>query len=254
MDYAVDSLPHPGMDYSKRTDMILTSVLQDFSQGRLAARFVGGLRADRNFKGDVGEVNTLAPVAAADQRTAIHLITASLLSASSFDFPQDVVMNLSMDPNLPNSSQWTAPLREIIDSLQERMLAQLMSAATTDRICENEFKWGNSKGAYTIDEHYGRLLASIFSEIGGNKSIAPTRRDLQRFAVNVLMIQAGAPNGAINDDVREICNDSLRRLSTRFGDQIQHEKGLNDMTLVHLKDTKESMDKFLSRQEIYLNR
>ncbi len=170
MDYAVESLPHPGMDYSKRTDMILTSVLQDFSQGRLAARFVGGLKADRNFNGEAGQENTLAPVAAEDQRKAIHLITASLLSTDSFNLPQDVVMNLSMDPNQPESSQWTAPVRQIVDSLQERILAQLMSASTTDRICENQFKWGNAKGAYTIDEHYGRLMASIFSEIGQNKS------------------------------------------------------------------------------------
>ncbi len=68
------------------------------------------------------------------------------------------------------------------------------------------------------------------------------------------MVQAGAPSGAVNDDVREICNDSLRRLTARFAEQIQHPKGLNDMTLVHLRDTKESIDKFLARQEIYLNR
>jgi len=252
--YAIDSLPHLGMNYSKRTDMILTSILQDFAQGRLAARFVGGILASRNFKGDTGEHNTLAPVPAADQRTAIHLIAANLLSSSSFDFPADVVMNLSVDPNSASSAHWTAPLRQIINTLQDRILAQLMSAATTDRICENQFKWGNSKGAYTIDEHYGHLVTAIFSEVGDNKNIAPTRRDLQSFTVNVLMLQAGAPAGAINDDVREICDDTLRRLSQRFGDQSQHGKGLDEMTQVHLRDTKESIDKFLSRQEIYLGR
>lgn len=251
-NYAVDTLPHQGMGYSKRTDLILSSVLQDFAQGRLAARFVGGIHAARNFKGDTSQHDTLAPVAAADQRNAIHLIASNLLSASSFDFPEDVVMNLSMDPNAPMSSQWTAPLRQIIDTMQERILAQLMSASTTDRICENQFKWGKAKDAYTIDEHYGHLISAIFSEIGENKSVAPIRRDLQRFTINVLEVQAGAPAGAINDDVREICNDSLRRLSTRFGEQTQHPKGLDEMTLVHLRETKESIDKFLSRQEIYL--
>jgi hypothetical protein len=254
-NYAIDSLPHVGSGYSKRTDMILSSVLQDFSQGRLAARFVGGIQASRNFRGDSSQHDTLAPVKADDQRTAMHLITANLLSATSFDFPQEVLMNFSVDPNSTSSAMWTAPLRQIINTLQERILAQLMSASTTDRICENDYKWGsNAKGAYTIDEHYGHLMAAIFSEIGQNKSIRPTRRDLQRFTVNVLMVQAGAPSGAINDDVREICNDTLRRLSARFGDQLKQPKTLDEMTQVHLRDTKESIDKFLSRQEIYLGK
>ncbi|HEY3783304.1 MAG TPA: zinc-dependent metalloprotease [Fimbriimonadaceae bacterium] len=252
MDYAVDVLPLQGQGYSKRTDMILSSIMQDFSQGRVAARFVGGIHADRNYNGDKDQQNTLAPVNANDQRTAIHLIAKNLLSSEAFNLPESVVMNFSLDPNTNSSSQWTAPLRQIISSQQERMLAQLMSASTTDRVCENEFKWGKVKGAYTIDEHYGLLLSTVFSEVGKNVSISPTRRDLQRFMVNVLMIQAGAPPQGINDDVREICGDSLRRLSARFGEQLQHTKTLDDMTQVHLRDTKESIDKFLARQEIYL--
>lgn len=246
-NYAIDDLPRAGQSYSKRTEMILTSILNDFDQGRTAARFVGGLKAQRNFSGDTDEQNTLAPVDAEDQRTAIHLIAKNLFSADSFKLPQNVVMNLSLDSNSDMSSQWTAPLRQMISSQQERMLAQLMSASTTDRICENQYKWGKAKNAYTIEEHYGLLLGAIFSEVGENKDIDPNRRDLQRFAANVLMIQAGAPPMSINEDVREICSDSLKRLSARFAEQLKHPKGLDDMTVIHLRDTRDSIDKFLAR-------
>jgi len=228
--------------------MILTSILQDFQQGRMAARFVGGVHADRNFHNDKNEQNTLAPISAADQRTAIHLIAKELLSTDAFKLPSDVVMNLSLDSNSEMSSQWTAPLRTLISSQQERMLAQLLSAGTTDRICENQYKWGSAKNAYTIGEHYGSLLSAVFSEVGANKNIDPTRRDLQRFAANVLMVQAGAPPMAINEDVREICSDSLKRLSARFGEQLKNQRNLDDMTQVHLRDTKDTIDKFLARQ------
>jgi len=228
--------------------MLLNTILVDFSQGRNAARFVGGVVGNKNFRDDSQEHNTLAPVDSEDQRESIHLIARNLLSADSFKLPRNVVMNLSMDPNSDISALWTAPMRQILSGQEERMLARLMSASTVDRICENQYKLGTAKGAYTITEHYGLLLGTVFSEVGKDQDIAPTRRDLQRFAINVLMIQASAPPNAINEDVREICSDSLKRLSNRFGDQLTHAQKLDDMTKVHLRDTKDQIDKFLARQ------
>jgi hypothetical protein len=248
LNYAIEELPHTGDPYSKRTDMILNSISEEFKQGRSAARFVGGVHSDRNFRDDKDEQNTLAPVNSADQRQAIHLIAKNLLSADSFKLPKNVVMNLSTSPNSEVSSEWTAPLREMISGQQARTFAQLMSAATTDRICENQYKFGTQKGEYTINEHFGLLLGTVFSEVGQNQSIEPTRRDLQRFAVNVLMVQAAAPANSVNEDVRELANDSLKRLSKRFGTQLAAPTKLDDMTQVHLRDTKETIDKFLDRQ------
>lgn len=249
-DYAIEDLPHNGQSYSKRTNMILTSIAQEFAQGRDASRFVGGVDADRNFKGDADEHPTLAPVDAKDQRTAIHLIVKNLLSADSFALPESVVMNLSLDPSESISPNWTAPLRLMISNQQMRLVAKLMSASTTDQVCENQYKWGKAKDAYTIDEHFGLILGAIFSEIGQNKSIDPTRRDLQRFMIDVLTIQAGAPTNTVNGDVRELASDALKRLSSRFGGQLTHSNGLDEMTKVHLRDTKDEIDKFLARQDV----
>ncbi|HZH98102.1 MAG TPA: zinc-dependent metalloprotease, partial [Fimbriimonadaceae bacterium] len=138
--YAITQLPKPGESYAKRTSLIIGSISQTFKQGRLAARFVGGIRSNRNFKADSGQRPTLAPVNAADQREAMRLITKHCLSAASFNLPADVLMNLSQDAE--NSPNWTAPLRDFIGNSQTMLVAQLMSAATTDRITENQFKWG----------------------------------------------------------------------------------------------------------------
>jgi hypothetical protein len=246
--YAIDQLPRPSESYAKRTDLILTSIVQSFQQGRMAARFLGGVHGNKNFREDKDEHYTLAPVNSTDQRTAVHLIVRNLLASDSFQLPKDVVMNLSVDPNSDLAAGWTAPLRQLISGQQERMLARLMSASTTDRICENQYKWGKTKGAYTIDEHYGLLLGTVFSEVGSDQEISPTRRDLQRFATNVLMLQASAPANGVNEDVREISNDSLKRLSKRMGDQLVHATKLDGMTKVHLRDTKDAIDKFLDRQ------
>jgi hypothetical protein len=245
--YAITRLPAPGQSYADRTALILASITQTFRQGRLAARFVGGIESNRNFRADQAERFTLAPVAGPEQRKAIRLITRHCLSPDSFNLPESVMMNLSRDPSQETSSAWTAPLRQIISTQQTMLYAQIMAAGTLDRIIENGFK-SSRNGAYTLDEHYSVVMGAVFNEVGQNRNIAPLRRDLQRFAINGLITQAGAPQGAISEDVRMLSSDVLRRLSARFAAQYENSKSLDEMTRVHLRDTRESIERFLARQ------
>lgn len=247
--YAISQLPRPGESYAKRTQLIMSAVSRCFREGQFAARFVGGVAGNRNFKGDAGQAPTLAPVDPAKQRQAIRLIVRNCLSKGAVDLPQDVLTNLSQDSDGLNST-WTAPLREMIALQQMVLYTSLMSASTTRRIAENSFKLKGAKGTYTLDEHFSALLGAVFSEVGADKSVAPLRRDLQRYALNGLMIQAGASPGGVSEDVRMLASDSLRRLSARFKSQLDRSKSLDGMTQVHLRDAKETMDRFLARVNV----
>jgi len=239
--YAITNLPKPGESYSKRTTVLLTSIMRSFREGRTAARFIGGIRESRNFKGDTGERPTLAPIDPANQRQAMHLIVTNFFAPGAFDMPQSVLDTLSMDENTPG---WAAPLRDLIGNWQNSLLALVMSANTTDRIAENSYK---SPKEYRLDEHFGTLLGAIFKEIGENEPIKPLRRDLQRFALSGLMQEAGAPQGAINDDVRVVASTSLRKLDSRIVAQIQHPAKLDEMSLLFLKDSHENLQRFFNR-------
>ncbi len=239
--YAITNLPKPGESYSNRTMVLLTSIMRSFREGRNAARFVGGIVGNRNFKGDAHEKPTLAPVDAAAQRQAMKLIVSNFFAPDAFDMPPAVLNTLSTDEYTPG---WTAPLRDLIGGMQSGLVALLMSAGTTDRIAENSFK---SAKEYSLDEHYGDILGAAFQEIGENKPIKPLRRDLQRFVLSGLMIQAGAPQGSINDDVRTIANDSLRRLDARMVDQLHKATQLDTMSLTFLRDSHEDVKRFLAR-------
>ena len=239
--YAITNLPKPGESYSKRTTVLLTSIQRSFREGRNAARFVGGMKENRNFKGDTNEHATLAPVDPAIQRQAMHLIVSNFFASDAFDLPQSVLDTLSLDEN---STGWAAPLRSLIGSWQTNLLALVMSASTTDRIAENSYK---SAGEYKLDEHFGSILGAIFKEIGEDKPIKPLRRDLQRFALSGLMVEAGAPQGSINEDVRVVASDSLRKLDKRIVAQIQHPGKLDTISLLFLRDSHENLQRFLSR-------
>lgn len=243
--YAIDKLPLADEGYARRTNMILQSIVATFREGRYASRFIGGIVADRSHRSGKG---TLAPVDPALQRQATRLLARECLGAHTFDLPDSVRNNLAIDNNLEEAQDWTAPLRQLVGRQQMMLYAGAMSADTIDRISENQIKWGAKPGAYTLEEHVGTLLAAAFDEIGKNENVAPTRRDLQRFALNALIVQASAGAGAINEDMRMLASDALRRLSARFGKQLADASKLDAMTRLHLRDSKETIDRFLERR------
>lgn len=248
--YALQRLNIKGQSYDKRTRLVLQALLETYRQGRMSARFLGGIRGSRSFAGDPGSGPTLNPVDGNVQREALHLIASKCFAPDSFKISREAMLNLTFDPTQEDSATWTAPMRELATRLQDMLFATVMSGDTTDRIVENSYKLQGSSNGYTIEEHFSSILGAVFREVGQNRNIDPTRRDLQRFAVGALITQAGAPDGAISEDVRMLASDSLRRLSARFGAAEHAKANLDEMTRIHLRDTRAVIDRFLNRQDL----
>lgn len=245
VNFAVTQLPKPGESYAKRTEMILSALNRTFRECQNSARFVGGVAANRNFKGDANQKPTLAPVLATQQRDAMRLIARYGFKNDVLDLPADVLINLSQDFQQDTSSAWVAPLRDFVGSRQTLLYSMLMSSATTRRIAENEIKAGTS--AYRLDEHFSLLLGAVFTEVGSGKGVSATRRDLQKFAINALMVQSGAAPGGVNEDVRALASDALSRLSARFGNAIRTGSNLDGLTMAHYRDSKATIDRHIAR-------
>jgi hypothetical protein len=248
--YALTNLPRKGESYSKRTEVLLRAVNGLFKQGRSAARFVGGVTANRGFKGDAGAGATLKPVDSNSQRAAVQLIAKNCLAQDAVQLPSSALVNLSQDMNKERSATWNAPMREMISMNQTMVYAMLMSADTLDRIAENSYKLEGQKSAYDLNQHFSTVLGAVFGEIGQNKPISALRRDLQRFSVSGLISQAGSSQGQINTDARMLANDSLRGLRSRYAVQLTKPKRLDKMTLLYLRDTKEMIDRFIARSAV----
>jgi hypothetical protein len=248
--YAITKLPIQGESFQKRTKLVLSSLLQTVRSSRECARFIGGVHASRSFVGDPGATSPLTPVDPQKQREALNLIVSSCFQPGSFSLSRSTMLNLSYDPDSERSPRWTAPLREITNSLQERVFLELMNYGTTLRITENEYKMGNSPDTYTIHEHFDRIHQAIFQEVGQNRRIEPTRRDLQHFALAVLTLQAGAPDGSVPSDVRLAAESTIHHLSARISNQLHHSKGLDAMTLDHLEEMSHTIERFENRHDI----
>jgi hypothetical protein len=123
----------------------------------------------------------------------------------------------------------------------------MLSASASDRIAENSYK---VKNAYGLDEHYQIVTGAVFAEVGTNQSIDPLRRDLQRFLIGGLTTIAGAPNGAVNEDSRMLASQSLSSLRNKMLTQLKKPEKLDNMTRLHLKDSAETIGRFLNRTNV----
>lgn len=242
--YAATGMARRGDSYHRRNAVILSSTLRVFSRGRAAARFIGGIEYRRQFKGDVGEKPTLAPVDPSVQREALRLILENCFTLDAVDVPPSVLIRMNQDPNGVGAS-WNAPLRDILANQQIALLSTLMSAGTTDRIVENEFKQQKRADRYTIAEHYGALTYALF----GHKpetNVSPVRRDVQRFMVDGLIVQASVPAGGLSEDTRVAARRTLEAVRQLCDETLA--VGVADAsTRMHVEDLRDRITRYQQR-------
>ena len=240
--YAIQNLPKAGQSYSTRTAILMGALSRIAREGKNISRFIGGVVSNRNFKGDQGEKPTVQAIDASTQRQARNVILQQFLSEDALRFAPEVASSYSTDEN---GNLWTAPLREYVGSIQTRMLASLMSANAMDRIIENGFKV--RKNGYSVGEHYRAVTDSIFAEVGTNRPIQSLRRDLQKFMVDGMIAQNAASSSAIPNDIRLVTGAEINRVLNKISAQLASPNRLDEITILHLKDLRDTIVRYQRR-------
>lgn len=232
-------LPQPGRPYSDLTRAVNASIRQATSDAVRTVRFIGGVRGKRDFKGDPGATNVLAPVNAELQRKALSVVVREILTESAFPLSEKVLLNLATDPNVGRYSD--QPIKDAIAGSQMMVVSMMLSAATIDRVSNNAFKLTSDPNRFTLSELYGKMAGAVFSEVGTGRAIGPLRRDLQRFVIEALTTQALSRPGQLQEDARMIAWDTLVRLQKRY----EAATSRDEMTAVHLRDMARRIDRSL---------
>ncbi len=232
--------PVAGKPYVELVRVVNLSLRQSFQETMNATRFVGGIELRRNYSGDPEEKPTAAPVDVRVQRAALNMVAREMLSENAFQFSDKVLLNLTGDYKTGEASD--APLKDVISMMQRSALSNLLAADTVSRVANNAFKMQNRQDRLTIGELYTTLAGKVFSEIGTGRSVTTLRRELQRFMIEGLIVQALAPAGRVEEDSRMVSRDMLRRLSQRFGTA----KCADAMTKIHIRDAKDRIDRALN--------
>jgi hypothetical protein len=222
-----------------------------------ASRYVGGLYVNRSHKGDPNSPAPFVVVDAAKQREALTLLEEQVFSDKPFQFPPDLYNRLAASrwnhwgTDVPLRSDY--PVHEVIGLWQDRILSQLMSSLTLDRLHDSELKVPADQDALTAAELLSRLTKAIYAEIdklpdgehtNRKPAISSLRRNLQRSYLKRLAQLAMVDNGA-PQDCQTLAYAELSSLEGRINNLLKSNVKLDDYSRAHLDETASRIHKVI---------
>ncbi len=224
-----------------------------------ASRYIGGVYVSRSHKGDKDSKPPFVVVEAEKQREAMKLLEEQIFNDKPFSFPPDLYNHLA-------SSRWNHwgmedrdrvdyPVHEVISMWQDRVLNQLLSSLTLERLHDAELKVPSDKDAFTTAELLERLTKVIFSELDSvqkgeftvrKPAITSMRRNLQRNYLkrlsNLVLGSSSAPQ-----DCQTLAFAQLQELHQRIKQaQERKELKLDAYTKAHLGESSSRIEKVLA--------
>ncbi len=215
-----------------------------------ASRYVGGVYVNRSHKGDANAKAPYVIVEPQKQRDALKLVEDQVFSDAPFQFPPSLYNYLA-------ASRWShwgseIPLRgdlavhDVIGIWQDRILAQLYSPLTLERIADSELKVPADQDAFTAAELIKGLTTAVFSEVdklpagdytNRKPAISSLRRNLQRLYLKRLSTLALGESAGAPDDCQTIAFSELKSLEDRVKKLLAGNIKLDDYTRAHLEET-----------------
>ena len=181
----------------------VNSGLRQFSRVvQIATKYIGGTTTLRDHFG-TGRP-TFAPVPAAQQRQALQMVADTLFSASNFVFTPELLSRMGMDQTTYTTPRATLSPTAVMLTTQTAALDQLMSDVVASRVLGSVELAKNPKDVLSLNELYGTLQSSIWSELRTATDITSFRRDLQREHVKRVAQAIIKPSGATRSDARSL--------------------------------------------------
>ncbi|MEX0677200.1 MAG: zinc-dependent metalloprotease [Pirellulales bacterium] len=214
-----------------------------------ASRFVGGVYVTRAHKGDPNAQAPFVVVEPARQREALALVEEQVFSDKPFQFPPELYNHLA-------SSRWSHwgmeipvrtdfPVHEVISMWQDRILAQMLSSLTLERLHDTELQVPADQDALTTPELLGRLTKAIFSEVdkmpdgqytNRQPAISSLRRNLQRSYLKSLSQLAMGKTQA-PQDCQTVAYSELAALEGRINELLKRDAKLDTYSRAHLEES-----------------
>jgi hypothetical protein len=225
------------------------------SSAASVTRYIGGLNMNRNHRGDVRERPTLVPVSSENQRAAMNLLNTYIFAERAFSFPANYFTRMTTEPYgdmleiLTGGAQPDFPIRDTFSNIQRSALRRLFNTAVLRRVANNEFKVGEGNNPFTLAELYQSVGRTVWSDIGGGRSVPALRRALQRSHLDLMIEMVITPPANAPDDARLLAWDQLRQLRSRIG-SARRSGGYDTYTRLHLDEALMRINRALDARQM----
>jgi hypothetical protein len=209
--------PRPGDDANRLRRSLLSGFRLLRSAPVDAAKYVGGLYAERDPQGRPDSRPAFRPVEPARQREALRFVADSLFRVDSFRFRPEFLSSLQ-----PDYIEWDragpADIPGTVLALQTQTLDRLLSAGTARRLLDMPTLVPAAQRGelLTLNELYATLQSAVWGELTSGQEIDPLRRSLQRAYLSRLQGLLTRPSGALPADAYALARFQAVRLQAEL--------------------------------------
>jgi hypothetical protein len=178
-----------------------------------AAKYVGGVYAERDPQGRPDSRPAFRAVEPARQREALKFVSDSLFQLDSFRFKPEFLSSLQPD-YIEWNRQGPADIPGTVLALQTQAMDRLLSAGTARRLLDlpNLVPEAGRKDLISLNELYATLQGAVWSELKSGQAIEPMRRSLQRAHLSRLQGLLTRPGGAMPADAYSLARFQALKL------------------------------------------
>jgi len=257
----VDRSTKEGDDYTQARRAFNVLVSQYAQSMFFVSRYVGGLQTSRTHKGDKDAKPPVTLIDVKKQRDALALLEENIFSDQNFKFSPELLNQLGWT----NWDHWGQrrvttrkdfPVHDFILQWQTRILSQLLSSVTLQRMHDAELKAPPETDVVTTAELLQRLTKAVFSEVESTKegeytnrkpAISSIRRNLQRTYLEELS-KLALGSTAAPDDCQTVAYAELANLQQRIKSLLDNTPvsgKLDVYSRAHLQETSARIAKVL---------
>ncbi len=242
-----DNSVQPGGEYQDVRNVFFQGIREYRNLSRNVPKYIGGVYVYRGHIGDHTEKWPYEAVPAAEQREALAFLNKVLFSADAFEFSPELLSMLTPEyrgdfyGGLWRSGRQDVPIHSEIRVIQAGALVRLYSAATLERLLDNEIRYRREKEVFTMAELFETLRDNIWNELDSGSNIISFRRELQRMHLKLLQdIILEKPDKYPLDAVA-LARYDLLALGEKIPGVI-HRPGISTINKAHLQEVKASIE------------
>jgi Met-zincin/Domain of unknown function (DUF5117) len=241
--------------YYEERESFLTIMRQYDRAALLTTKWIGGIYASRDHRGQPGGAHPFTPVPRERSREAFALLANNVFSSHALRFSpqllQDLGPNYYLHRGVDSVDQPDFPVEEFVADLQDAVMFSLYSPETMSRLADGELK--NPPGVHTMSlgDLFGWMQGAVWDDLRpGMTSIDPLHRALQRRQTRLLIAFSLAPSFIVDSigypsDSPGLARFELHRLSDRIAQALRSSR-LDVETRAHLEDVQSRVDRALA--------
>jgi hypothetical protein len=186
-------------------------VSQRYQANSFLVRNLDGLYRNRDRKGDPGDRLPIQVVDAKTKRESVQYLCENTFGADAFKIAPEIYNQFGEEKWMDAGSGYrilrstSLSLGDFISTIQCYTLEDILSPSVIDALTDTAWRVPESEDAYTVDELFSTLSASVFSELDTVKegefssrkpAIPDLRRTLQEYCFKLYAYYAAGQSGS----------------------------------------------------------